>query len=150
MTDRPVQVEAVVFLDTSGLIALTSKRDVHHAAARNVERAIESRRSILVTSQLVLTEYLNAMCEKRARVKASNVVSTLLRSSRTDVVDIDASAWRESLAFYDAHPDKSWSLVDCNSMQICRRRNIRQVFCADNHFAQAGFEVLLPIRAAAR
>jgi predicted nucleic acid-binding protein len=42
-----------------------------------------------------------------------------------------------------SRPDKEWSLTDCISFVVMEKRDIRQAFTADKHFAKAGFEAML-------
>jgi len=44
---------------------------------------------------------------------------------------------------YAARHDKTYSLVDCMSMVICRDRGIRDVLTHDHDFTQEGFTTLL-------
>jgi predicted nucleic acid-binding protein len=56
---------ATVFMDTSGLIALTSRKDRHHAHAAQQEIALQATKAHFAISTLVLTEYANAMSRQR-------------------------------------------------------------------------------------
>jgi len=44
---------------------------------------------------------------------------------------------------YRAHPDKTWSLTDCISMELMLDRSCTEAATPDKHFAQAGFRVLM-------
>jgi predicted nucleic acid-binding protein len=44
---------------------------------------------------------------------------------------------------YSAHPDKSWSLTDCISMEVMLTHGLRDAATPDPHFGQAGFRVLM-------
>jgi len=39
--------------------------------------------------------------------------------------------------------DKDWSLTDCISFELMRRRRLTRALAFDHHFEQAGFEALL-------
>jgi hypothetical protein len=49
----------------------------------------------------------------------------------------------DAAKLFESRRDKAWSVVDCASMLVCRRRSIERVFSHDEHFAQAGFTCLL-------
>ncbi len=67
----------------------------------------------------------------------------LQASPDVTTVPADHHTFNRALRLYKDRADKSWSLVDCTSMLICRRLRIRHVFTGDRHFAQAGFITLL-------
>jgi predicted nucleic acid-binding protein len=48
----------------------------------------------------------------------------------------------EALAFYEARPDKHYSLTDCVSMQVMQREGLTEVLTNDRHFTQEGFHIL--------
>ncbi len=47
------------------------------------------------------------------------------------------------MARYAAHPDKSWSLTDCASMDVMIDHRATDAATPDHHFAKAGFGVLM-------
>ena len=49
----------------------------------------------------------------------------------------------DGLEFYVARSDKSYSMVDCMSMQVMRNRDLNDVLTHDHHFEQEGFNTLL-------
>ena len=48
-----------------------------------------------------------------------------------------------ALRLFADRSDKDWSLTDCLSFVVMRRRNLHQALTADHHFAQAGFRPVL-------
>ncbi len=138
-----MSIPSTVFVDTSGLLALVNASDAYHAKAGKVEAACSLRRVQFVTSDMVLTEFLNAMASVRGRELAVQVVSAWLKSPTHRVEQTSIAQWHAALAHYSNHSDKDWSLVDCASFQLCKRRRITHVLTADHHFRQAGFHILL-------
>ncbi len=51
--------------------------------------------------------------------------------------------FESGIALYKKRLDKSYSATDCISMSIAGERGIRHVLTTDEHFQQAGFELLL-------
>ncbi len=47
------------------------------------------------------------------------------------------------VALYRRRLDKSYSMVDCMSMVVCRERGLQDVLTADRDFEQEGFTILL-------
>jgi len=132
-----------VFVDTVALLALANRDDALHARARKVHEDLTLSRRTLITSDLVLTEFLGAAVRQPLREAACRMIQRLRDSVRTRIVPADRQRWDEAYELYAARPDKQWSLVDCDSILLCQQESIRQVFTQDRHFIQAGLEVLL-------
>src|SRR5262245_16198498 len=86
---------------------------------------------------------LGARCGTSLRQHATQSVQKLRRSSLVEIVPATRQAWERAFAFYQARPDKSWSLVDCISILLCQDRRIQEVLTGDHHFEQAGLRILL-------
>jgi predicted nucleic acid-binding protein len=56
---------------------------------------------------------------------------------------VDQSVDQEAWTFLKDRSDKAWSLVDCVSFVLMKRRGITDALTADHHFEQAGFVALL-------
>lgn len=134
---------APVFLDTAGLFGAFYPSDELHVRSWQVLDALALDAVPLVSSDLVVVEFLNATSAIPSRVEAVRFVRALMESPGVSVIPLDRAGLLESMRLYEARPDKSWSIVDCWSMLICREMGIEQVFTRDHHFRQAGFEILL-------
>ncbi len=138
-----------IFTDTAYWIALTNRRDQHHTAALQASSSIGTAR--IVTTDAVLTEYLNALAAKGENLRQAAIksVDIILINPAVIVVTHTRKAFRDGFALYKARPDKGYSLTDCFSMMLMRKRKITQVLTTDRHFEQEGFDVLImatPIR----
>ena len=132
-----------VFLDTAALLALANKRDALHQQAKTERSRITAERRTILTTEWVLTEFLNALQRPPARTLAIQMVEQLHQSKRVQILVAATEDWREGYFLYQSRPDKAWSLVDCISMHLCRRQSIREVFTSDRNFTQAGYRILL-------
>jgi predicted nucleic acid-binding protein len=131
-----------LFADTAYWIALLNPRDDLHAAALDAEAAQTADR--LVTSDMVLTELLNAFSGSQAlRSVAVRAVQTLFSDARVSVEPQTRELFTAALATYAARLDKTWSLTDCTSMLIMERRAISDVLSSDHHFEQAGYRLAM-------
>jgi predicted nucleic acid-binding protein len=133
-----------VFLDASGLIALVNKSDRWHAAAVDLWADLISSRVLLVTTSLVLIELGDGLSQVQLRSLAVATRQRLLRFSLCEVVGTTGELESEGWKLFASRSDKSWGVTDCISMLVARQRGVTRVFSADRHFAQAGFELLLP------
>ncbi len=131
------------FADTQFFVALINPRDQWHKRALEVEANLIE--PFFVTTEGILTEVLTFFCEygAEARLKAAATVELILSEANTEVITITHELFLEGMNLYKQRPDKSYSLTDCVSMNICRERGITEVLTHDHHFTQEGFIVLM-------
>jgi len=135
-----------LFADTVYWIALTNPFDQYHSKAVEVSSALGNCR--LFTTEAVLTEFLNALADKGPLVRAAAVemVGVIMKNSQVTVIPQSQRTFSRSLAFYEARPDKGYSLTDCGSMLLMRERRLSEALTTDRHFEQEGFIALLRTR----
>ena len=132
-----------IFADTGYWIALFNPRDDLHAKVLTVARATQAR--LIVSSQMVLTEFLNyyATLGQPFRQRAVQVVRSLQQAGEVEIVPQTDEQFQAALTFYAQRPEKEWSLVDCASFRTMQERNLTEALAHDEHFQQAGFVPLL-------
>jgi len=132
-----------VFADTHFWIAFLDARDPWHAKAGAISQGLG--RVWTVTTDAVLSEVLTFLSAYgvETRRRAAAFARGALARPDVEVVPQTRETFLSALALYEARPDKTYSLVDCLSMQIMRERRIRQILTHDQHFAQEGFTVLM-------
>ena len=131
---------ARIFLDTLFVIALINQRDQYHKLA--VELAARYERKRFLITDAILLEVGNALARKY-RQQAVEVITHLLTSEDVEVVRLTPALFDESFALYKAYRDKEWGLIDCISFVVMRQFDIQESLTFDQHFAQAGFRVLM-------
>jgi uncharacterized protein len=132
-----------VFADTGYWLALFDPRDgLHDRALRFPESSKPIR---ILTTQMVLTEVLNAFAKKGPALRAgvSAAVLELAKNPQVQVIPQTAKQFRAALIEYAVVADQHWSLTDVASFQLMRRRRIYEALAHDRHFEQAGFFALL-------
>lgn len=136
-------MRGAVFADTGFWLAHLNPLDHLHGKAREAGRALGDAQ--IVTSELVLIETLNALSGGGAFVRGqvARLVKTLQGDAQTEIVQQTPLLFNQSLALYRERADKDWSLTDCTSFLIMRKRHIKLALAHDRHFEQAGFTVLL-------
>ena len=132
-----------IFLDTFYLQALADYQDNAHQKALEMTNALGGFPS--VTSEMVLTELLNALCGRGEYLRQAglSIVDGLQQNKNVEIIPQTPQLFAEALVFYRQRKDKSYSLTDCASMLIMRQQNIRDVLTFDRHFQQEGFNALL-------
>jgi predicted nucleic acid-binding protein len=132
-----------VFLDTSGLIALVNTDDQWHRQAETVWAELSESAAGLITSSLILIELADGLSRVHHRGLAIQLVDALERSSRVEIVQVDEPLERLGWQLFRLREDKNWGMTDCVSMSLMTNRQVQNVFTADHHFEQAGFNILL-------
>ena len=133
-----------VFADTLYWIAIFLPGDPWAGAARAVDLSAAS----LVTTEEVLSEFLTAVSAQAERTRrlACRLVREILTDPAIDVVAQSHESFLAGLELYQRRPDKDYSLPDCISMNVIRRKGIREILTNDRHFSQEGFVRLLEKR----
>ncbi len=132
-----------VFLDTSGLIALVNTDDQWHRRAEIVWAELSDSGADLITTSLVLIELADGLSRVHHRGLAMQLVDALERSRRVEIVQVDERLEKLGWQLFRVREDKDWGMTDCVSMSLMADRRIQDVFTADHHFEQAGFNILL-------
>lgn len=133
----------LLFADAGYWIALFNPRDRLHDKAVAVSQTTQDRP--LITTQMVLTEFLNhyAAFGEPFRQQAVQVVRHLLQDPDVEIIPQTSEQFEAALTLYSQRADKAWGLTDCASFLIMQERGITEALAHDEHFQQAGFLPLL-------
>lgn len=132
-----------VFADAGYWIALLNPKDGLHTKAREISAVLGRAR--IVTSEMVLTEVLNAFASKGEplRKAACELVDRIRSDPNAEIAPATSSAFRSALERYRSRTDKTWGLTDCTSFIIMEQMGITNALSADREFQQAGFTALM-------
>jgi uncharacterized protein len=133
-----------VFADTGYWIAIINRRDGLHQRAMAVSEKLQ-RPHTIVTPEMVLVEVLNMFSNEGEYLRevAARAVQTITNDAGVVVVPQTRKLFREALNLYQSRADKGWSLTDCASFVIMKRRHINEALTDDHHFTQNGHKALL-------
>ena len=95
----------------------------------------------IVITDAVLLEIANSLA-RRYKNEAIEVIEQFLDSEDVEVIRLTPEIFDRAFELYKNRPDKEWGLVDCVSFIVMQDRNIQEVLTFDQHFAQAGFQIL--------
>ncbi len=132
-----------VFVDTAFWISLFDLTDQKHPLA--VEKISELEKNTLVTTDAVLTEFMNFFSKTSPffRRKVTAFVKGIMLNEQIRVLHSSRAKLVQGIDFYEQRADKHYSLTDCMSMLLIREQGISDVLTSDKHFRQEGFNVLM-------
>ena len=93
-----------VFLDTVALLALANKRDALHRQAKTARNRLAREGNPILTTEWVLTEFLNAMQRPTARTLAIQMTEQLRQSKRVQIIGASTADWHAGYTLYQSRP----------------------------------------------
>ena len=130
-------------VDTGALLALSRRKDQHHARAVDIaERHLGSGGQFVGTT-LILAEFHSHLLYLRGPREARIAVAALLDDPVHEWLPVSSDLEHEALTRWLARFDEQrFSLVDAVSFEVMRRTRVTHAFAFDQHFAIAGFTLL--------
>lgn len=135
-----------LFVDTSFHVAVfNSADDLHARSVRLSDELAQDSATRFVTTDAVLAEFLTFVrrAGPQARLGAAGYVEALRLKPGVTIVPDARELFDAGLDLYRSRPDKTYSMTDCMSMVVCRRRGITDVLTYDRDFEQEGFVAML-------
>lgn len=129
-----------VFADAFYFLALNNPADPLHD--RTAAAQFDTSR-MLVTTVWVLTEVGDALAAPWNREQFCELLDMLGGDPRAIVLPASQEMFLAGTGLYRARADKGWSVTDCISFAVMKRRGITEALTGDRHFEQAGFRALL-------
>ena len=134
---------ATYFADTSYWMALSRKRDQYNRHAVVWNRFVIQTKSIIVTTEAVLWEWLNAFSDASTRAVAAEGYRRAHADECIEVVPFQPELIDSAVQLYRTRPDKSWSLTDCLSFVVMEGRQLTEALTTDRHFEQMAMKVMM-------
>lgn len=132
-----------VFIDAAAWIALVNSRDNLNARALQIYRDLQLQKTQFVTTEFVLIELADALCNPFQRARTIAFIDGLREIEELKILPVSEELLQAGWQLYSQRADKDWGLTDCISFAAMTRENLSRAFTSDAHFAQAGFEKLL-------
>ena len=128
-----------VFVDTSGFYGLLDRTDLSHAEAAESFRKARAEGWRLFTTNYVVHEAW-ALIQGRLGWDAVDAWRDRILP-QCEVLWVDASLHAIGEARCRQARERRLSLNDCVSLEVMRRRGIREFIGNDDHFLREGFQV---------
>jgi uncharacterized protein len=134
-----------IFIDTSGFVALSDKRDRHHVRAKRFFRLLARTRRPLVTSTYVADEVITLVRMRIGHGVAVEVGNAILGSRWCRMLDVEEEMRSSAWTLFTRYQNQEFSFTDCTSFAIMRSLGIEEAFTFDRRdFAAAGFSAVPP------
>jgi uncharacterized protein len=132
----------VIFVDTGAWIGLTVVRDQTHAIAAAYAADVAKRKVPLVTTNYVLGESYTRIRYDDGHSKAlafDVLIREMIRRRQLAVAWITPAVHEAAMEIFRKYSDHAFSVVDCASFAVARKKRIREVFGFDRDFIKMGF-----------
>ena len=120
--------------------ALLNPKDTWHKAALTLSNDLHRP---VCTSEYVLCELGALMSQEHLRSLFLELLDSLNKAPQVEIVPAGHDHFCAGVTLFADRLDKNWSLTDCISFTIMRKKGIQDALTADHHFAQAGFNCML-------
>ena len=95
----------------------------------------------MLTTDAVLLEIGNALA-RNYKQQSVQLIEQFLTADEVEIANLNQQLFYQALGVYKSFQDKEWGLVDCISFVVMWQAGINQALTFDQHFTQAGFQVL--------
>ena len=128
----------MIFLDTSGVLALADKLDPHH------DEAVASLESVMSDGQGLLIHnyvFVEAVALLQNRLGLESSLAFLCDAQRFTIHWVSPSDHAEAVEIMNARNRRDLSLVNCMSFVVMRQYKIETALAFDRDFETEGFHL---------
>lgn len=131
-----------IFLDTSGLIALSDEKDINHNRAKAYLKGKVQGGARFVVGKNILAEYIDGVTKRVSKEKAIEELDKIINSKLLVIESFTETDWDKALRYFRKYNDHQIDLTDCLSFVIMERLDLKIAFTFDSDFKTHGFDVL--------
>ena len=132
-----------VFVDSSGLYALSDHRDPFQPTARKCVVELVSAGTGLVLTDYIVDEACTLAKARAGTFGALRLLDIFEQSDGFRIVWIDEKRFLATKAYFRKHAEHGYSFTDCSSFVVMRELGLSDALTTDRHFVAAGFRSLL-------
>ncbi len=132
-----------IFLDTSGWLAVLSRREARHREALDTYQALVTEGRGFVTTNLVVAEMHVLLVRHRGSEAGIRLLDALRHDPTHDVLYVTPELERRAIdRWLRPYGDHRFSLTDAVSFETMREERMNEALALDHHFRIAGFATL--------
>lgn len=128
-----------IFLDTSGLIALSDNKDKNHNRAKAYLEEQVQKGARFVLGRNILAEYIDGVTKRIGKEKAIEELDKILNSKLLVIESISEADWDKAIKYFRKYKDQQIDLTDCSSFVIMEKLDMNTALTFDNDFETHGF-----------
>ena len=132
-----------IFLDTSGLIALSDKKDRNHEAARAYLEDKVHKGARFVLGRNVLVEYIDGVTKRIGKKKALEELHNILNSKLLVIEPVSKVDWDLAVKYFRKYDDQQIDITDCLSFALMERLGLDTAMTFDSDFRTHGFKAVI-------
>ncbi len=132
-----------IFLDTSGLIALSDRKDRNHKTARAYLKDRVHKGARFVLGRNVLVEYIDGVTKRIGKKKALEELHNILNSKLLVIEPVSQVDWDLAVKYFRKYDDQQIDITDCLSFALMERLSLDTAMTFDSDFRTHGFKVVI-------
>lgn len=126
----------MIFLDTSGIVALANDRDPAHARAKErMDRCLVEGEELLIHNYIIA----EAVAVLQRRIGNRPALGFLEQVASFEMYWLTPEDHAEAVGLFVQRNRRGLSLVDCASFVVMRRHGVTHAFAFDSNFEREGF-----------
>ena len=130
---------SIIFIYTSGFLALLDADDCFHAAAVKKWKCLFETRFEIVTTDYVRLESWSLIQRRLGHQATLSFQDDILPVC--DIHIIGETGFQQAVTHWSIARRKKLSLVDLTSFECMRKLHIREALTFDHHFSEQGFKI---------
>ena len=132
-----------IFLDTSGLIALSDKKDRNHEAARAYLEDKVHKGARFVLGRNVLVEYIDGVTKRIGKKKALEELHNILNSKLLVIEPVSKVDWDLAVKYFRKYDDQQIDITDCLNFVLMERLGLDTAMTFNSNFKIHGFKAVI-------
>ena len=132
-----------IFLDTSGLIALSDRKDRNHETARAYLKDKVYKGARFVLGRNVLVEYIDGVTKRIGKKKALEELHNIMNSKLLFIEPVSRVDWDLAVKYFNMYDNQRIDITDCLSFALMERLGLDTAMTFDIDFRNHGFKVVI-------
>lgn len=130
-----------IFIDTSGLIALSDEKDRNHIRAKAYLNEQLQKGARFVLGKNILAEYIDGVTKRIGKKKGIEELDNILNSKLLVIEPVSEADWKVAIGYFRKYRDNEIDLTDCLSFSMMERLDLKTAFTFDSDFETHGFSM---------
>jgi predicted nucleic acid-binding protein len=135
-------VRRLIFVNSSGWLALYNRNDPHHEAARALWQSLQTQPVRFVTTDYVLDQVYSALKFFGSLHAAQAVHQVISRSDLVRLFMVDSVIFERAWRLFVDDEQPHWTFTDCINYAVVQYTGASEVFTFDPSFNAEGMSII--------